>query len=362
MKVAFVVGARPNFIKVSPVVREMNRRGGFEIVLVHTGQHYHFNMSEIFLRELGLPSVSYNLGVGSGTHGYQTGKMLIELDRVLLQEKPDLVLVPGDTNTTLAGALAAYKLHIPLGHIEAGMREFIWRPEEINKKVADHCSDYLFCPTPTSVRNLVAEGIPKERIFHTGDVTYDIFLQEAAEIDAALVCQRFGLTVGDYAVATAHRAETVDQPADLTAIVDALTGLPFKVVFPVHPRTKKNLTQFGLMERLESASNIRLMEPVGYRDFLGLLLGSGLVITDSSGVMKDAYYSGRHSVIMDSTTEYTELVDLGVTTLAGKRSETITEACVSHFGRLLPATNDKPLGDGNASRMIVDIISREGVH
>lgn len=356
-KAILVVGTRPNFIKCAPLYRALVRRSSFEPVLVHTGQHYDPNMSDVFLSQLGLPRPKYNLEAGSGTHGEQTGRMLAKMDKVLEAEEPDVVVVMGDTNTTLAGALSAYKLGFPIAHVEAGMREFIWRPEEINKKIADHCSDFCFCPTPTAVANLVAEGIPKERIFLTGDITYDAYLQATEQLDPPDgLLRTLGVQPGNYALMTLHRAETVDRPDLLAAIVEQLVSIDVTFVFPVHPRTRRRLEEFGLISRLAQTPNVRLMDPVGYFEFLALMLSSRVVVTDSSGVLKDAFYSRRPCLVVDETTEYVELLPLGMTVLVGRDGRTLRSS-MERLWNMPFEVDQLPLGDGHAAEKMVDILS-----
>lgn len=357
-KAILVVGTRPNFIKAAPLYRALVQHSAFEPILVHTGQHYDFNMSDVFLSQLGLPIPKHNLKSGSGTHGVQTGRMLIGMDEVLVAEKPDVVVVIGDTNTALAGALSAYKLGIPVAHVEAGLREFIWRPEEINKKIADHCSDFCFCPTPTAVANLASEGMPENRVFLTGDITYDAFLQAMERLrPSGEMLSTFGVEPGSYALLTLHRAETVDRPDLLTAIVDQLIASDAVFVFPVHPRTRRRLHEFGLMPRVVKARNIKLMEPVGYFEFLDLMLSSRIVVTDSSGVLKDAFYSRRPCLVVDETTEYVELLPLGMTVLVGRDARALRPSMERLWNAPFEVA-DFPLGDGHAAEKMVDILNK----
>lgn len=356
MKIMFIMGTRPNFVKCVPLMKEISKEPDMSLVLIHTGQHYDWAMSGTFLKEFGLTALDYNCEVGSGTHGVQTGRMLEKLDPILLREKPDVVLVPGDTNTTLAGALASYKLHITTGHIEAGMREYIWRPEEMNKLVADQCSAYLFCPIKKATENLRKENIPESRIYFTGDITYDMFLQsvEKAQMSSDIL-DRLNLP-GDFFLLTMHRAETVDNPNEISEIVEALIEIDNRIVYPIHPRTKKNLLRFGLYSRLEKAMHIKLIDPVGYFEFLALLLNSKMVLTDSSGVLKEAFYALKPCVTLDYTTEYKEIFDLGYNILAGHKKDRILESIEEMCGKALNPVNDNPFGDGTASKKIISIL------
>lgn len=359
MKIVHIVGNRPQFIKLAPFLKATNKYSQIKNIIVHSGQHYDFEMSGIFFKELGIPKVKYNLGVGSGTHGVQTGNILIELDRVLLKEKPSVVIIYGDTNTTLAGALAAYKLHFPLAHVEAGLRECIWRPEEINKKITDHCADFCFCPLKSACLNLKKEGIAANKIFFTGDITYDAFL---ANKKTAANKAKIKIPEKIYILMTMHRAETVDVYKKVKDVVDAIVKLPIKVIYPIHPRTQKQLIKFGLYEKLKKADNIKLIKPIGYFEFLKLLLDSELVITDSGGVIKEAFYANKPSITLDSTSEYKkEIFDRGYNILAGIRKENILRQSKVMLRRKLPLINisKNPFGRGQAADKMVSILLKK---
>jgi UDP-N-acetylglucosamine 2-epimerase len=264
MKIASIVGARPNFIKLAPVSREIRKK--MEEVIIHTGQHYDYEMDRIFFQELGIPDPDYHLGIGSGTHGRQTGEMLKLIEEILLKEHPDIALVFGDTNTTLAGALAAAKLHIPVAHVEAGLRSFNKKmPEEVNRVLVDHCSDFLFCPTKTAVENLHKESII-EGVSLNGDVMLDI-LQECIHIaeKSSKILEELDLRSKEYFLATVHRAENTDDPERLKKIVEALGSIE-NVIFPCHPRTRKRLEDLHLWDELNK--KVRIIKPVGYLDML----------------------------------------------------------------------------------------------
>ncbi|KUK98408.1 MAG: UDP-N-acetylglucosamine 2-epimerase, partial [Methanoculleus marisnigri] len=268
MKIVSIVGARPQFIKCAPVSRELRKE--HEEVLVHTGQHYDHSMSEVFFEELAIPKPDYNLNIGSGTHGHQTGAMLGAIENVLEKESPDVVLVYGDTNSTLAGALAAAKLHVPVAHVEAGLRSFDRRmPEEVNRVLTDHCSDMLFCPTETAVRNLAAEGVT-EGVFLVGDVMCDAMeYNRAVAEERSRVLEEVGVRPGEYLVLTVHRPSNTDSRENMAAILGALGEAGRPAVFPVHPRTRKYLSEYGLL--VEMPENIRVIEPLGYLDMLHLM-------------------------------------------------------------------------------------------
>ena len=353
MKVATIVGARPQFIKAAPVSRWL--RLHHREVLIHTGQHYDDLLSEVFFRELEIPTPDYNLGVGSASHGRQTGEMLARVEEVLLEEKPDWVVVYGDTNSTLAAALAAAKLHIPVAHVEAGLRSYNrTMPEEINRVLTDHLSSLLFCPTDTAVRNLAREGIT-QGVYQVGDVMYDVALWglEIAE-QKSRVLESLGVEPGGYLLVTIHRPSNTDDPGNLRAIISALNDVAETVVFPAHPRTQKALKHWGIFPN----SNVRLTEPVSYLDMLVLEKHARMILTDSGGVQKEAYMLGIPCVTMREETEWVETVEAGWNILVGASRERIVEA-VRNFK---PAGERPPLlGDGNASRRIVEILTQESI-
>ena len=310
-KVLSIIGARPQFIKAAAVSRVLLRERGIREVLVHTGQHYDRNMSDVFFRELGVPKPDYNLGIGSGAHGAQTGRMLEAVERVIAKEKPDWVMVYGDTNSTLAGALAAAKARVAVAHVEAGLRSFNRAmPEETNRVVADHVSDLLFAPTQTAVVNLRHEGIERQKIVQTGDVMYDaaLYYAEKAERTSRLL-QTLVLDGKDYVLATIHRAENTDNPRRLRAVFDALYRLSKEVavVVPIHPRTRKALSRCGW----RGGSGLRFIDPVGYLDMVVLERHARLIATDSGGVQKEAFFYRVPCATLRTETEWKELVNSG---------------------------------------------------
>jgi UDP-GlcNAc3NAcA epimerase len=353
MKVLSIVGARPQFIKAAPVCRAL--REHHTEVLVHTGQHYDHAMSEVFFEELGIPAPDFNLAVGSGSHAQMTADMLGPLEGVLLDEKPDCVLVYGDTNTTLAGGLAAAKLTIPLAHVEAGLRSFDRAmPEEVNRVVVDHLAQVLLCPTTTAVENLRREGITAG-VELVGDVMLDTARFYAETWEAAPVLADFEVEAGGYYLATVHRASNSDSPERLAAIVDAFTALGKPVVWPVHPRTSKNLARFGLEARVVASGDVRAVEPVGYRETIALLGGAAGLLTDSGGMQKEAYFLGVPCVTLREETEWVETVEAGWNTLAGADTERILAATRS-LAR--PDTRPDVYGDGHAAVKVVDALER----
>ena len=346
-----VVGARPQFIKAAPVSRAL--AGSFHEVLVHTGQHYDHGMSDVFFEEMEMRPPDFHLGAGGGTHAEQTGKMLIEIEKILDSVKPGYVLVYGDTNSTLAGALAAAKLHVPVAHVEAGLRSYNrLMPEEINRVLTDHISSLLFCPTDAAIENLAKEGITRgvERV---GDVMYDALLHNLALArKRSTILLSLGLERGMYALATVHRAANTDDPARMKAILEALGSLSSPVVFPVHPRTRKMVRELGL----SVSDNVRLIEPVGHFDVLILQENADCILTDSGGMQKEAYLLGVRCITLREETEWVETVQAGWNRLAGVDGIVIREAFESwHPAGARPAL----YGDGNAAGEICQILERE---
>ncbi len=356
MKAVTVLGARPQFIKAATVSRAFKEVGVQEII-VHTGQHFDRNMSEVFFTEMGIPQPDYNLEISGLGHGAMTGRMLEQVEGVLLKEKPDCVLVYGDTNSTLAGALAAAKLHIPIAHVEAGLRSFEMKmPEEVNRILTDRISSYLFCPTATAVANLEKEGFSSfgSEIVLCGDVMYDAVLYYKKSIDQkATILKSLKLNDQPFVLATIHRAENTDDINRLAAICTALNEInkTAKVILPLHPRTKTLL----------SKSNIRLdfkpIDPVGYFDMLALLQKCELVLTDSGGLQKEAYFFHKFCITLRDQTEWVELVDAGANQIVGANAELIVKTAQDNYRREL--TVDKSLfGDGNAAFKIAEHIRK----
>jgi len=299
MKIVTIIGARPQFIKHAVLSAKL-RKYHNEIV-IHTGQHYDYNLSEMFFKDLDIQKPNYNLNVGSGNHGQQTGEMLIRIEKVLKKENPDLVIVYGDTNSTLSGALAASKLNIKIAHVEAGLRSFDRSmPEEINRIMTDHISDYLFCPTESAINNLFIEGIT-EGVYTVGDVMQDSICNNFSKIKRKYDKK--------YVLATIHRPTNTDNETHLTEIIESFNSLEYDVVFPVHPRTAKKLDEFGLMDKLNE--NVKLIRPVGYLEMLGLESNAEFIITDSGGVQKEAYILGVPCVTVRNNTEWVETVNSG---------------------------------------------------
>ncbi|HEY76495.1 MAG TPA: UDP-N-acetylglucosamine 2-epimerase (non-hydrolyzing) [Thermoflexia bacterium] len=355
MRIAIILGTRPEIIKMSPVIRECERRG-LDFFILHTGQHYDFALDEVFFRDLDLPQPRYNLRIGSASHGMQTGRILIGIEEVLIQERPDVVLVQGDTNTVVAGALAAVKLHIPVGHVEAGLRSYDRQmPEEINRIVADHISDYLFAPTEKARGILLREGIPDEQISVTGNTIVDAVYQNLALAERERdILERLGLERGRYLLVTIHRQENVDYKERLDGILEGLRlvyeSFRLPLLCPVHPRTRRRIREFGL----QWPEGVRVIEPVGYLQFLLMERQARLVLTDSGGVQEEACILGVPCVTLRDNTERPETLEVGSNVLAGARSEVI----VCRVGEMLDLTSGwpNPFGDGQAGKRIVDSV------
>ncbi len=366
MKLMLIIGARPQIIKSAPIIKEALKRSEIEFQLVHTGQHYDFEMSKILFGELDLPDPVVNLGVGSGTHAFQTGKMLIGLEKTIEQLKPDMVMVPGDTNSTLAGALAAVKLQVPLSHVEAGARSYDMRmPEEINRRLTDHCSTLLFAATRNCVDKLIGEGIDRKRIKLSGDTMYDALLQHIGRAEKTGTINKMNLQSEEYAALTLHRPENVDVPLKLERIFKALTSLKkLPIVFPVHPRTKQRLESLAIMQQKTAVEHIRLIEPLGYHEMLQLTKHAKMVFTDSGGLQKEAFWLHTPCITLRDTTEWTETVDLGANVLAGSHPQKIVDAAEEIMKtKNVKATLKKmknPFGDGHAYKKILDAIARRG--
>jgi UDP-GlcNAc3NAcA epimerase len=345
VKILTVVGARPQFIKAAPVSRVLRQRN--EEFLLHTGQHYDDAMSDLFFRQLGIPAPDRNLDVGSGPHGAQTAAMLAGIEAVATEYRPDGMLVYGDTNSTLAAALAGAKSHIPVAHVEAGLRSHDRRmPEEINRVVADHVSTLLLCPTQTAVTNLAREGVT-EGVHLVGDVMLDAFQQhiEIAERTCRIL-DDLGLKRGGYALLTIHRAENTDQPDRLRSILAGVASSGIPTIFPVHPRTR-GVLDAGVPE------NIRVIDPVGYLEMLQLEANADVIVTDSGGVQKEAYFAGRPCVTARDSTEWTETVEAGWNVLVGSDSAAIAAA----MRTFRPATERPPVfGDGHAAERVVEVL------
>ncbi|MCE5213736.1 MAG: UDP-N-acetylglucosamine 2-epimerase (non-hydrolyzing) [Methanobacterium sp.] len=360
MKIAFIIGTRPEIIKMSPLIDEVDKRD-IDYILIHTGQHYDQEMSDQFFLDLELPQPDYNIGVGSTTHGKQTAVMLEGIEKILQSERPDIVLVEGDTNAVMAGALAAAKMHISLGHVESGLRSYDkTMPEEINRIVADVCSSLFFVPTEESAVNLIFEGLNSHDIFITGNTVVDAVIR-----NLKIAKKRSSFSDIDldekFITLTLHRAENVDDEQRLVNITNALLEIKgVNIIFPVHPRTVKNLQKFGLYDNLDKAEHIKLIKPVGYLDFLLLLSNTQLVITDSGGIQEEAITLKIPCVTLRYNTERPETVHAGGNILVGTNKNLIIDTVnriISDeelYLKMSQAIN--PYGDGKTSEKILDII------
>jgi UDP-N-acetylglucosamine 2-epimerase (non-hydrolysing) len=368
MLLMHVVGARPNFMKAAPVLAAAGRFPGLTQLLVHTGQHYDDNMSQVFFRDLDLPRPDVNLEVGSGSHSVQTAEIMLRIEPVLLEHKPEVVLVYGDVNSTIAAALVAVKLGITVAHVEAGLRSFDRSmPEEINRVVTDRISDMLFTPSEDGDDNLLREGVPPERIFRVGNVMIDtlVRLEKRAEERWPILARTLGapngiLEAGRYAVVTLHRPSNVDEPTRLASLVDTLSDISqqLPVIFPVHPRTRERLRAAGIDV---SGQKLCLVAPVGYLDFLALQRRAALVITDSGGIQEETTFLGVPCLTMRSTTERPVTMSLGTNRLIGGDVDSLK----LHVGRILsgdrPAGKRPPLWDGRAAERIATVLAKHFV-
>lgn len=354
MKIVTIVGARPQFIKAAPVSLAI-RQSGHQEILVHTGQHYDENMSDVFFSELGIPKPDINLAVGSGSHGAQTAAMLSGIEEVLIKENPEWLLIYGDTNSTLAGALAASKLHIPIAHIESGLRSFNWRmPEEVNRVVADRLSQLLLCPSTTAVKNLTQEGIVTG-VHLVGDIMYDAVIKFSQIADrTSSILTKLNLEAKKYYLATVHRAENTDDRTSMTNILKAFSQLDLPVILPLHPRTRSKLAEYEY--DLNNLPNVHPIDPVGYLDMLQLQKQARLILTDSGGVQKEAYWLKVPCVTLRAETEWVETVEVGANILARTDVNLILSAVGAHLDSNLTECDFSLYGDGKTTPTIVDLL------
>lgn len=347
-----IVGARPQFIKAAALSRAIAEAGRITQVMVHTGQHHDNAMSAVFFNELDIPAANHELGIAGGSHAEMTGRMLVGIEQVLLAEKPDAVLVFGDTNSTLAGALAAAKLNLPVAHVEAGLRSFNRQmPEETNRIVTDRMSTWLFCPTQTAMSNLAREGMAESSEL-VGDVMFDAALYYADRAEQRSdIRKRLSLIDGEYVLATCHRAESTDSKDALSAIVDALAEIAtlHTVIFPMHPRTRKAITAFGFEDRLGA---VRVIDPVSFLDMVALERNARVILTDSGGVQKEAFFYGVPCVTMRDETEWVETVVAGRNHLAGRSAERIRAAFAAAIAQPVDRNVPRPYGNGDAAKRI----------
>jgi len=355
MKISIIVGTRPEIIKMSPIIKECERLH-LNYFILHTGQHYSYKMDKVFFEQIQLPEPRYNLNIGSGSHAEQTGKILIEMEKILIKEKPHVVLVLGDTNTVLAGALTATKLCIKVGHIEAGLRSYDrTMPEEINRVLTDHCSDFLFVPTKKSKRILLGEGIPNEKIFITGNTIVDAVHQNLKlALKKGNIFHDLGLKKDEYFLVTTHRQENVDNPKRFSDIIKGLKQIHTKyskpIIYPIHPRSRKKLQKFQI-----NVDGVTLLDPIDYLSFLQLEKYAKVVLTDSGGIQEEACILGTPCVTIRDNTERPETIDVGSNVLAGTNPKKILE-CVSLMYETDKRWNN-PFGSGNAGKKIIGIVN-----
>jgi UDP-N-acetylglucosamine 2-epimerase (non-hydrolysing) len=366
MRIVSVVGARPNFMKIAPLLRAIGKHNAsskgnpIEPILVHTGQHYDYEMSKIFFEDLKLPEPDIYLSVGSGTHAEQTGKIMIEFEKVLFQEKPDLVIVVGDANSTLAAALAAAKLHISVAHVEAGLRSYDrTMPEEINRLLTDQVSDYLFTPSRDADENLKREGISQEKIFFVGNVMVDSLLFNKARAEQSQILSELKLAKKGYALLTLHRPTNVDEKDSLLGIIKALREIARRlpIVFPVHPRASKNIAKFGFSQVFEDRQ-IFLIEPLGYLDFLRLEMNAKFVLTDSGGIQEETTVLDIPCLTLRNTTERPITITQGTNTLVGNNADKIIGEAFKILDGKAKKGNCPELWDGKTAERIVETIGR----
>jgi UDP-N-acetylglucosamine 2-epimerase (non-hydrolysing) len=346
-------------IKIAPLVEEMRRHPSVQQKLLHTGQHYDDRMSEIFFRELGMPLPDIHLGVGSGSHAEQTAQVMVKFEQVLLTDRPDIVVVVGDVNSTLACTIAATKLWIPVAHVEAGLRSFDRRmPEEINRVVTDQLSDLLFTTSRDADENLQLEGIPPEKVFFVGNVMIDTLMQHRERAERLQTPARFGLAPGRYALVTLHRASNVDVPPIFAGLIDALTLVQqdIDILFPAHPRTFKRIADFGFAERLKAAPNLRIVEPLGYLEFLDLMMHSRMVLTDSGGIQEETTILGIPCFTIRENTERPVTIQEGTNTLVGTDPQRIVGAARRVLTGESKAGRVPELWDGHAAKRIVGVL------
>ena len=359
MKIILVAGARPNFMKISPLMTAFAQRNGIDAMLVHTGQHYDEAMSDLFFRQLGIPEPDVNLGVGSASHAVQTAEIMRAFEPVCIEQQPDAVLVVGDVNSTIACGLVAVKLGVKLVHVEAGLRSFDrTMPEEINRLLTDAISDLLFCTETSGAQNLRNEGAAEEKIFLVGNVMIDTLLANRAKADASSVLEDLSLTAGGYAALTLHRPANVDDPKVLSGLLDALEKIAadMPIIFPCHPRTQKNIAALGLADRVESMTDLRIVEPMGYLDFLKLMSAASLVLTDSGGIQEETTILKVPCLTLRNSTERPITAEVGSNRLVGADPKDILAAYEDFKAGRKPPMGTPDLWDGRAAERIADVL------
>ncbi len=365
LRVALILGARPQIIKSSLLIRILNEDKQVAFSLIHTGQHYDYEMTKVFFEEFSLPDPTVNLNVGSDSHAQQTAKIMSKLEPVLLDFKPNVVVVPGDTNSTIAGALTAAKMNINVAHFEAGARSYDDRmPEEINRRLTDHCSKLLFTTTEKCSKNLLKEGIAKQKIKNVGDTMFDVLLQQLPKAEKSAVLGKLGIQSKRYLLLTLHRQENVDNPENLKGILSGIEKLAkHNIVFPIHPRTLNRLQNMGLYDKLKKLENLIITEPVGYLDNIYLIKNANLVLTDSGGVQKEAFWLKTPCITLRENTEWTETIQLGANHLLGSNGDKIAKTAAQIIENLQVVSKKmsalpNPFGDGTSSQKIVNELKR----
>ena len=363
LKIMLIVGVRPQIVKAAPLIRLLNEDERVELQLLHTGQHYDYELSRVFFKDFNLPRPKVDLGVGSGTHAEQTAAMMVGVEKAILRYRPDVVVVFGDANTALSGALASAKLRIRTAHVESGLRSGdLKMPEEMNRILVDHCSDILFAPTKLAVRNLRSEGIRAQSIFHVGDTMMDAIVHWRKAIESSNILNRLALEPESYLVLTTHRVENVDDPERLNAILSAVTRIGVLTIFPVHPRTRKNLRRFGLWSKFFHSRSLRPVPPLDYIDMLSLVKGSRMLLTDSGGMQKEAFLLQVPCLTLRDRTEWVETVTLGANILVGACKPRILKEAkrilASKDGKRRLAKLRNPYGDGRAAERMVSTLLR----
>ena len=357
-KIISVVGARPNFIKIAPIHRSFQKyKSDINHLICHTGQHFDEKMSKVFFDELQMPKPDFYLGLGGGSHALQTSRIMVEFEKILLDEKPDLVIVPGDVNSTIAASLVSSKLHIPVAHVEAGLRSFDKKmPEEVNRVLTDHISDYLFVTEKSGITNLKKEGVSDAKVYFTGNVMIDSLVNFMPFIDKSMFIEKIGVNKKNYVLATFHRPSNVDDEKNLTQLINALNNISKvrEVVFPIHPRTMNNLKKYGLFDKLNDT--IIVLEPIGYIDFLSLSKNAELVVTDSGGIQEETTYLGVQCITVRDNTERPITSEIGTNHMIGTDFNKVVDASISILSGEVKSGSIPDLWDGNASVRITKII------
>ena len=360
IKIMNVVGARPNFMKIAPIVRAMKKYDNLQNILVHTGQHYDERMSKLFFDDLQMPKPDVYLNVGSASHAVQTARIMVEFEKVLLKEKPDLVVVVGDVNSTVACSMVAVKLGIKVAHVEAGLRSFDRNmPEEINRLLTDAISDFLFVTEQSGLDNLKREGVPDEKVHLVGHVMIDSLIHFSEKAEESAIMSELNLDHQDYALVTLHRPSNVDNKENFLNLLDAFEEIEkdINIIFPIHPRSRKMIDTFGLQDKIAAMKNLKLLEPLGYLDFMKLMHHARLLLTDSGGIQEETTYLGIPCITMRENTERPVTVDVGTNVLVGSDTELIKKEAKNILDGKGKKGDIPPLWDGKAAERIVKIMN-----